>query len=144
MVPASGGLSQAELFAIQPYDESAAQAWDPATALAWEPPQLTEQGARVRAHRLMADWHAGEIQRERDLVSCRVSPIVDDRDVRLLMLPIYIGAFRYRQKPWRFLINAQTGDVVGEAPIDRVKVALVIGGSLLAVALAAVLVGVLR
>lgn len=135
MVPASGGLSQTELFGLQPYDESAATAWKEDQGFVWEPPQLTEHGARVRAHDLMARWHAGRIESERGLISCNVSPVVDDEDVRLLMLPIYIGAFRYRDKPWRFVINAQTGEVVGDAPIDRLKVAVVILGSLAAVVL---------
>jgi hypothetical protein len=135
MVPASGGLSQAELFGLQPYHESAATDWKPRQTTPWEPPQLTEHGARVRAHDLMAQWHAGRIKDERGLISCNVSPVIDDRDVRLLMLPIYIGAFRYREKPWRFVINAQTGEVVGDAPIDRLKVALVILGSIAAIGL---------
>jgi hypothetical protein len=135
MVPASGGLSQSELFGLQPYDEHAAADWNEDQPHPWEPPQLTEHGARIKAHDLMAQWHAGRIVDTRGLISCNVSPVIDDKDVRLLMLPIYIGAFRYREKPWRFVINAQTGEVVGDAPIDRVKVALVVFGSLAAIAI---------
>lgn len=128
MVPASLGLEQGELFELQPFDESQSRPWSEDDAdQAWEPPQVTEVGARSRGHKMMADHHRGVIQSQSNLISCKVSPIIEDRDVRLYMLPIYIGAFRYRDKPWRFVINAQTGKVVGKAPTDRMKVAMVVG-----------------
>ncbi len=33
-----------------------------------------------------------------------------------VLLPIWIAAYRYGQKAYRFLVNGQTGEVVGEAP----------------------------
>jgi hypothetical protein len=146
MVPASTGLSQAELGALQPFDEGQARAWRGTVELAssggsdgdaeaiWEPPALTKRGARSRAHRELADSHRRRIARERGLVSTRVSAVIEDRDVRLMLVPIYIGTFRFRDRPWRFLVNGQTGEVVGKAPLDWRKVlalvvlALVVGG----------------
>jgi hypothetical protein len=139
MVPASTGLSQAELGALQPFDESQARAWRGAVDLAvepdlgdsgsgadietiWEPPALTKRGARSRAHRELADSHRRRIARERGLVSTRVSAVIEDRDVRLMLVPIYIGTFRFRDRPWRFLVNGQTGEVVGKAPLDWRKI----------------------
>jgi hypothetical protein len=141
MVPASTGLSQAELAALQPFDETQARPWRGAVDLAvdpvvgsadagssgdietiWEPPALTKRGARSRAHRELADSHRRRIARERGLVSTRVSAVIEDRDVRLMLVPIYIGTFRFRDRPWRFLVNGQTGEVVGKAPLDWRKV----------------------
>ncbi|MCG9895519.1 MAG: hydrogenase maturation nickel metallochaperone HypA [Fimbriimonadaceae bacterium] len=51
-----------------------------------------------------------------------------------VLLPIYSGAYRYRQKIWRFFINGQTGKVAGEAPVSFWKV-------LLAVLLGLIIVG---
>jgi hypothetical protein len=51
------------------------------------------------------------------------------------MLPVYIGSFRYRDLPWRFVINAQTGRVTGKPPLDRVKIAVVAALAALAVGL---------
>jgi hypothetical protein len=139
MVPASAGLSQGELSALRPFNELAAVPWaeaygpdDPSGDLIWEPPALTKQGARVQAHRELADMHRRRIMQAQGLVSAKVSALVDDLDVRLLLVPIYIGTFRFRDRPWRFLINGQSGEVVGEAPIDW--------GKLLALLLAAGLV----
>ena len=56
--------------------------------------------------------------------------MVEEENHKLYMLPVYIGAFRFRERAWRFVINAQTGEVVGETPVDRQKVVMVVGGVL--------------
>lgn len=127
MVPASAGLSQGELHALQPFDESRARPWRGEAGSGeeetiWEPPALTRRGARSRAHRELADMHRRRIARERGLVNVRVSSVIEDRDVRLMLVPIYIGTFRFRDRPWRFLVNGQTGEVVGKAPLDWRKI----------------------
>ena len=33
-----------------------------------------------------------------------------------VLLPIWIAAYRYNGKPYQFLVNGQTGEVVGKAP----------------------------
>jgi hypothetical protein len=126
MVPASGGLTARELLELQPFREDRAVLWRPAQHHGpYEPPAVTERGARSEAHRTMAEHHRRSIARAQDLLVCKTTALIDDLDVRLHMIPIYIGAFRYRERPWRFVINAQTGEVVGDAPIDRLKVLLV-------------------
>lgn len=136
MIPASAGLTQDELFGLQPFDEQTMEPWSSeAQAMIWAPPALTRRGASSRAHEDLAADHQRRIAAARSLVSCNSSPLIEDLDVRLLMVPIYIGAFRFRDRPWRFLINAQTGEVVGEAPIDRLKLAAVIAGGFALIAL---------
>jgi DNA-directed RNA polymerase subunit RPC12/RpoP len=53
-----------------------------------------------------------------------------------VLLPVWIAAYRYQGKPFRFLINGQTGEVVGEAPWSIVKIVLFV------VAVLALLVGI--
>lgn len=43
-----------------------------------------------------------------------------------VLLPLWIASYRYGDKPYRFLVNGQTGEVQGEAPISWVKVVLFI------------------
>lgn len=43
-----------------------------------------------------------------------------------LLLPIWSGAYRYRGKTWAYLINGQTGEIRGEAPVSPWKVALAV------------------
>lgn len=51
-----------------------------------------------------------------------------------VLLPVWIAAYRYRNKVYRFLVNGQTGEVVGRAPWSWIKITLAI------VALAAIVV----
>ena len=56
------------------------------------------------------------------------------RDVRYkhLLLPVWISAYRFRKKTYQFLINGQTGEVQGRAPVSFWKVTLlVLGGAAL-------------
>ncbi|HWL71538.1 MAG TPA: hypothetical protein VNS22_24600 [Geminicoccus sp.] len=39
-----------------------------------------------------------------------------------VLLPVWIAAYRYRGRPYRFLVNARTGQVQGERPWSWVKI----------------------
>ncbi|MCC6644200.1 MAG: hypothetical protein IT374_01340 [Polyangiaceae bacterium] len=43
-----------------------------------------------------------------------------------VLLPIYVAAYRYGDKPYQVLINGQTGEVVGKAPWSVLKIALAV------------------
>jgi len=43
-----------------------------------------------------------------------------------VLLPVWIAAYRYRNKVYRFLVNGQTGEVVGRAPWSLLKITLAI------------------
>ena len=43
-----------------------------------------------------------------------------------ILLPIWISAFKYKQKSYRFLINGRTGEVQGERPYSTMKIILFI------------------
>jgi DNA-directed RNA polymerase subunit RPC12/RpoP len=48
-----------------------------------------------------------------------------------VLLPVWVGSYLYRGKRFRMLVNGQTGKVVGDKPIDSVKVALMILGAVI-------------
>jgi hypothetical protein len=53
-----------------------------------------------------------------------------------VLLPVWIAAYRYHDKAYRFLVNGQTGEVVGKAPWSWLKLTLfVLAVSALVVAL---------
>lgn len=41
-----------------------------------------------------------------------------------ILLPIWLSAYRYREHPYRFLVNARTGEVQGERPYSWIKITL--------------------
>lgn len=56
----------------------------------------------------------------------------DDVTFKHLLLPIWISAYRWREKVYRFVVNARTGEVQGERPWSFAKIALAILGALAA------------
>lgn len=47
-----------------------------------------------------------------------------------ILLPVWISAFRYQGKVFRFLINGRTGEVQGERPWSAVKIVMLVLGIL--------------
>jgi predicted RNA-binding Zn-ribbon protein involved in translation (DUF1610 family) len=43
-----------------------------------------------------------------------------------VLLPVWLAAYRYRGKPYRFVVNGQTGKVQGERPWSAVKIAIAV------------------
>jgi hypothetical protein len=60
---------------------------------------------------------------------------IDDVTFKHILLPVWLAAYKYRGKSFRFVVNGQTGKVMGERPWSWVKItiaaviaAIVIGG----------------
>jgi DNA-directed RNA polymerase subunit RPC12/RpoP len=51
-----------------------------------------------------------------------------------ILLPIWIGAYRFRSKLYRVLINARTGEVQGERPYSWIKITLAVLAALVVIA----------
>jgi len=131
-VPASMGLQEAELLALQPFREGAATRFDDGRP--HEVPALSERAAAEEARAQLQQEHLRRIIKAHGLTRGRCSGLVRVREARLLMVPIYIGSVRHRGRPWRFVINGQTGAVVGRAPLDRRKIAVVVAVAVAVVA----------
>lgn len=61
----------------------------------------------------------------------------DKTTYKYLLLPVWMSAFRYKDKVYRFFVNGQTGKVGGKTPASAVKVILTIA------AVIAVIVGLI-
>lgn len=53
-----------------------------------------------------------------------------------LLLPVWLSAYRYRGKTYRFMVNARTGEVQGERPYSAIKIALLTLGILIGIGVA--------
>ena len=60
---------------------------------------------------------------------------------RTVLLPIWIATYPYKNEVYRLLVNGQTGEVVGTLPRDKVKIALLVVGILIIIAIAIFIVG---
>jgi hypothetical protein len=139
LVAASGSIKASEMLAIEPFDFSRSKPYvrEDLREHAVEDFGLSRRGARPRARALMldrerdacADLVAG---RSRNVhVNCLFSNLRSDP----LLLPVWINAFQLKGRTYRFLVNGQTGEVVGTAPFSLLKLALVVGAAALLVAL---------
>jgi LSD1 subclass zinc finger protein len=49
-----------------------------------------------------------------------------DLTFKHILLPIWISAYRYKNKSYRYLVNGRTGEVQGEYPVSVVKIVLAV------------------
>ena len=87
---------------------------------------IAKQQIDAAIERLVRRDIGGDQQRIHS-VSTRYSAVT----FKHVLLPVWISAYRYRDKVYRFLINGQTGEVSGESPKSPWKVALLVGAILL-------------
>lgn len=59
---------------------------------------------------------------EQRIVSMNTS--FDDITFKHLLLPVYVSAYKYKNKLYQFLVNGRTGEVQGQRPYSWVKITL--------------------
>jgi hypothetical protein len=52
--------------------------------------------------------------------------VVDDIRFKHLLLPVWIGSYRFGGKPYQVVVNGQSGEVEGDRPYSTIKVALAV------------------
>jgi predicted RNA-binding Zn-ribbon protein involved in translation (DUF1610 family) len=75
-----------------------------------------------------------------DSVSTRYANIT----YKHLLLPVWLSAYRYRDRSYRFLVNARTGEVRGERPWSFWKITAAVLAALATIGLVVLLVNVYR
>jgi len=72
--------------------------------------------------RIAIRWHIGGDEQRIHSVSTQHSNI----SFKHILLPVWISAYKYKEKVYRFLVNARTGEVQGERPWSLVKITLAV------------------
>lgn len=131
LVSGSRGLSEAEANELEPFDLGKALPFTPEFLAGWvaEAPTVPRTEAREVADRELADTENAAIATF--LPADRTAGVesttsIQVTDLKLVLLPVWIGTWRYKGEPLRLLVNAQTGEVVGELPTDWLKVTLLV------------------
>lgn len=129
LVPATRSLPRDKLDALEPWDLKALEPYAPAflAGFAAERYAIDLEDGFQRAHdRMEPEVRAkirsamgGDVQ---TITSMQVS--YADVTFKHCLLPLWISAFRYKHKVYRFLVNARTGEASGERPYSAVKIAL--------------------
>lgn len=63
----------------------------------------------------------------------------DDITFKHILLPVWISAYRYRDRTFRFIVNARTGQVQGERPYSTFKIVMTVIAVLFALLIIAML-----
>ena len=130
LVPASGSLRSDEAAKIAPYDLSRRKPYrrEDLRSYPVEDFGLSRRGARPRARALM-------LQREQAISAegipgrsrnVHVNTLLFDLRSDPVLLPVWLNAYRFQDETYRFLVNGQTGELVGRAPFSYAKLALVV------------------
>ena len=89
--------------------------------------QIDVRSGWVRAQERMDVVIRGDVRRDIGGDHQRIATLdTDHSDITFkhVLLPMWICSYRYREKIFRFLVNARTGEVQGQRPWSWVKIAL--------------------
>jgi hypothetical protein len=140
LISGSRGLSQPDAMRIQPFHLAALKRYEPYFLAGWMSEEYSvEREAAVevckneffrREQNNIQAFLPGDTSRD-----LRVETSFDDVNSDLILLPIYLLSYRYRDKLYRFMMNGQTGKVAGNKPVSWIKIVLGVVGLILAVLL---------
>jgi DNA-directed RNA polymerase subunit RPC12/RpoP len=133
MVSASKGLPQKESLAIQPYKLSSMVRYRPMYLAGWmsEEYSISKEDSVVLAEQEFQRRQAAAIERFMPgdtHSSLRIQTDLDVGDSDLILLPVHVLSYRYRDQVYRFLVNGQSGKVFGEKPWSKARITAVILG----------------
>jgi hypothetical protein len=129
LVPGTTHLPGARMDKLGPWELGSAQPYQPAYLSGYKTlrydiePDAGLESAKDRMHDVIEDdcRHdiGGDEQRVRSM-DTRYAEIM----FKLVLLPVWIAAYLYAGKTWQVVINANTGEVIGDRPYSKVKIAL--------------------
>ncbi|SOC20092.1 hypothetical protein SAMN05877809_11154 [Rhodobacter sp. JA431] len=131
LIYASRSLPPAYLHALQPWDLSVLTAYRPDYLAGFEAEgytvELAQGHAEGRAE--MAKVIASDVRRDIGGDEQRIHSIdtaFSEETFKHILLPIWTAAYKYRNKSYRFVVNAQTGEVRGDRPWSAWKIAFAV------------------
>lgn len=146
LIAGTTSLPPDRLAALEPWDLEALRPYDPAflsgfraqryqVALA-EGFELAKGVIAPSIERNVRSDIGGDEQRI-DALSTEYSDVT----FKHLLLPVYAGAYRYNGKLFQILVNGRTGEIQGERPYSVWKIAMLVIGLLIIVAILVIMFG---
>jgi DNA-directed RNA polymerase subunit RPC12/RpoP len=146
LVMASASLPRRYVDGLAPWDLGALEPYRPDYLSGFQAEGYTVDLAEGRAiaHRMMAEVIAGDVRRaiggDEQLIE-RIDTEHSEETFKHILLPVWMAAYKYGGKTYRFVVNGQTGKVQGERPWSVWKIALAVVLGLILIGLIAVLSG---
>jgi hypothetical protein len=144
MVLASKTLPPKQAGHLEPWDLKKLVAYkdDYLSGLACQSYQVDLTGGFEAAKAIMQPVIQGTIVRDIGGNHQRISSVdtkYDDVQFRHILLPLWISAYQFGGKTYRFLIDARSGAVQGERPYSWVKITLLAAAIVIAIVVIAIL-----
>jgi ribosomal protein S27E len=138
LVPATTAIPASRLMALEPWPLANVKPYEPAYLAGFKAQryQIDLPGGLAAAKQRMASAIAASVRQaiggdEQQIL--RMSTRYAGVTFKHLLLPVWVGAFRYRDKVYQLTVNATTGEVQGERPYSAWKIALAVLAALLVV-----------
>ena len=144
LVAASKAVNEAKLDALEPWDLESMRPYEPAYLSGFkaqryqlELPAGFEKAKGVMYGKIANDvrCHIGGDEQRIDQIDTQYAGVM----FRHLLLPVWIGAYRFRDKVYQVAVNARTGEVQGERPYSKAKIAVLVAAIVLFIVLLIVL-----
>lgn len=129
-IPASEGVTTGELVGIEPFDISTAvppQEVD-LEKVTVEQFSVARRYARPLAQSRLEALEAAAVSGELggSARNIHVNVLMQDATSQAALAPVFIMAYRYRSKLYRFILNGQNGRSIGRAPISITKILMLV------------------
>ena len=142
LVSASRGLSQAEVEQVRPFHLAALQRYQAYFLAGWscEEYSVARSPATETAHTAFTtreQQHIAAFLPGDTYSGLHVDTQLTHVDADLVLLPVYLLRYQYRDKQYRFIINGQTGRIVGQKPLSPWRVGILVAVIVVVVVLGA-------
>jgi len=132
LVVATRSVSEKRLNALEPWDLEALLAYEPAYLSGFKAQryQVELPAGFDKAKSMMQGTIEQDAARDIGGDEQRVDNVdteYSNTTFRHLMLPVWIGAYRFQSKVYQVVVNARTGEVQGERPYSAWKIAALVG-----------------
>jgi len=127
LITATRSVSEARLNKLQPWDLSALCTYEPAYLAGFKAQryQVELSAGFETAKKVMAVTIDNDVRRDIGGDEQRILGVDTDYSgvmFRHLLLPVWIGAYRFQSKVYQVVVNARTGEVQGERPYSTWKI----------------------
>ena len=138
LVSGSRGLAQGDAQGIQPFHLAALKRYEPYFLAGWvsEEYSVARDEALKICQQEFGRWENENVAKFLPGDTCNNLQVQTDFsqiNSDLILLPIYMLSYRYKDKLYRFLVNGQTGKTVGEKPLSWAKIGMASGITILLV-----------
>ncbi len=134
LVPATKSVKEQRLDALEPWDLPSLCSYEPAYLAGFKAQRVSRSNCRTgfeKAKQIMERQIAQDVRRDiggDEQQINHVQTFTSNETFQHLLLPVWIGAYRFQGKVFQVVVNARTGEVQGERPYSVAKITLLMFG----------------